>query len=251
MASDDRVLPGAAGITDEALCVLPTALPLHEASRVLVLAPHPDDECIGCGGLILRLRAMGVPVGVVLVSDGSGAGGLPPGADLVRQEEFRRALIQLGVAHHALLGFPDGGLQPDERLCDAVLREVTRFAPDWLVCPSAADVHRDHRAVAVAAQRAAQAHAGVHRLVQYETWAALPATHVLDITDVHPRKLAALAEHHTALAQRDYAGAATGLARYRGLLVEPQRPQAMAEAFLCTSRQSGFAWWPGWGRPID
>ena len=233
----------------EPLCALPQALPLHQAQRVLVFAPHPDDECIGCGGLLVRLVQMGVPVRVVLVTDGSGAGGLPAGAAEVRQQEFLASLQQLGVQDHGRLNFPDGELTASAPLFDAIADEVRRFAPHWVLCPSANDAHRDHRCVAQAAQQAALAQACVQTLLEYETWGALPATHVLDITEQFSTKMAALAEHRTALAQMDYAAATAGLARYRALLLAPARAGAAAEAYLCLTRATDFLWPPGWGRP--
>ena len=87
-------------------CPLPQALDLTQARKVLVFAPHPDDETLGCGGTLARL-ALHCPVKVVLVTDGSGAGGLPPGADTIRQAEFVRALAVLGVTDSAQLNQPD------------------------------------------------------------------------------------------------------------------------------------------------
>lgn len=237
------------GAAASALCTLPQVLPWQEARRALVFAPHPDDECIGCGGLIVRLAQAGVPVRVVLVTDGSGAGGLPPGAAASRQQEFRAALRRLGVVDHRELGFPDGGLEPAPALFDAVAAEVRDFAPDWLVGPSSADAHRDHRCVAEAVRRAAWRCPGVECVLEYEIWGPLPATHVLDITEQLPTKRAALAEHVTALAQMDYGEACVGMARYRGLLLPAPQPGAAAEAYLCTGRETRFRWPRGWGRP--
>jgi len=231
------------------LCVLPQLLPWSEARRVLVFAPHPDDECIGCGGLLVRLAQAGVPVRVVLVTDGSGAGGLPPGAELIRQQEFRASLQRLGVTNHSLLGFPDGGLTTSRALRDAVEREVQFFAPDWVIGPSAADAHRDHRCVAEVVRLAACACPGVDVVLEYEVWGPVPATHVLDITDQMATKLAALAEHVTALQQMDYTQACVGLARYRGLLLREPRPDGVAEAYVCTRRAARFRWPSGLGRP--
>ena len=112
---------------DGELCVLPEALPWPPASRVLVFAPHPDDEAIGCGGLIVRLVEAGVAVRVVLVTDGSGAGGLPPGAAQVRQREFLASLARLEVKDHAMLGFPDGELVAAAPLFEAVDAQVRSF----------------------------------------------------------------------------------------------------------------------------
>lgn len=224
-------------------------LPLAHARRVMVLAPHPDDECIGCGGLIVALRRRGVPVKVVLVSDGGGAGGLPPEAAAIRQREFDAALAQLGVVEQDKLGFIDGQLHAAEGLHGAVAAVVRGWSPNWLLAPTSADAHRDHRAVARAARAAAQAAATVEQLLEYEISTPVPASHVLDIAEFLPIKLRALAEHATALAHGRYVEAAEGLARYRALQLAAPRPGAAAEAYLLLERTGGYAWPPGTGAP--
>lgn len=224
--------------SDEPLCQLPAALPLALCRRALVLAPHPDDECIGCGGVIALLRQLQVPVRIVLVTDGSGAGGLPAGAGLTRQQEFLRAAARLGVDDTAMLGFPDGGLARDEALAQAVQQQLQAFAPDWVFAPTPADIHRDHRAVAWAAREGAAAVATVTDLWYYETWTPLPVTHVLDITAVMATKIAALSEHVTALACGNYIDGTRGLAAHRGLLLPTAaRPGAAGEGFFHVPRQ--------------
>lgn len=230
----------------EPLCELPARLELSEAQRVMAFVPHPDDESIGCGGALALLAAAAVPLRVVLVSDGSGAGALPPEAAGLRQEEFRAALRRLGVTNHGMLGFPDGNLVLDGAMRDAIGREVAAFEPTWIFAPSHADLHRDHRVVSAAVRHAALCTASVTRVCEYEVWSPLPLTHVLDITAVLDIKLAALAEHHTALACRDYLTGTAGLAKYRGLLLDGPQSGA-AEGFLCTTRDKGFKWARAWG----
>jgi LmbE family N-acetylglucosaminyl deacetylase len=104
----------------------PAALDVPEATRLLVIAPHPDDEVLGAGGLMQRVHATGGAVRVVYLTDGEG---YPEG---VRQEdhiqtptpqdylgygkqrrrEARAALVRLGLADafQTFLGFPDSGL---------------------------------------------------------------------------------------------------------------------------------------------
>lgn len=116
----------------------------------LVIAPHPDDETIGCGATIMQKTDAGTPVHVVIVGDG--------GADdrELREDECREACRRLGVADDAVefLAFPDGHLEEhtdeiDARLCDA----VARVAPADVFAPSAIDNHPDHRAVAAVVDR--------------------------------------------------------------------------------------------------
>lgn len=214
------------------LCALPAALPMAQARRVLVIAPHPDDETIGCGGAIALLRKAGVPVRVVLVSDGSGAGELPMGTAAARQHEFRAALQVLGVDDCVLLGLPDGRLAEVSDLAERILAQVVDYAPNWAFGPSLQDIHRDHRAVATALRAAVGHVGGACWLFEYETWSASAVDYVLDIGAVLDTKLSALRQHRTALACGPYLRAAEGLAHYRGLLLG--RPDGgVAEAFRC------------------
>ena len=128
----------------------------------LVVAPHPDDEVIGAFGLLRALRARGVRVRVLVVTDGAAS---HPGSarwprarlTLQRRRESRWALRRLGLAAGAVrsLGLPDGGLEREPAaLAHALGREVRRAAGlALLVGPAPDDDHADHRAVAVALAR--------------------------------------------------------------------------------------------------
>ena len=78
---------------------------------VLVLAPHPDDESLGCGGLIAAALAAGRRLGVVFLSDGAASHPGHPAAALraMREAEARAALTRLGAPDGAarFLGLPD------------------------------------------------------------------------------------------------------------------------------------------------
>jgi LmbE family N-acetylglucosaminyl deacetylase len=107
----------------------PSILDVNAGERLVVVAPHPDDETLGAGGLIQRVLARGGTVRVVLITAGDGyveavvheTGRLRPRpAEYVaygerRLREARRALRELGgdaIRAEHLLGFPDGGIEP-------------------------------------------------------------------------------------------------------------------------------------------
>src|SRR5438094_5533046 len=107
----------------------PTPLRVGTGERLLVVAPHPDDETLAAGGLIQRVLMRGGAVRVVLVTAGDGyieavshETGRPrprPAEYLAygerRLREARLALHELGgdvIRAEHLLGFPDGGLEP-------------------------------------------------------------------------------------------------------------------------------------------
>lgn len=210
-----------------ALCALPQPLDLTAARKVLVFAPHPDDESLGCGGTLARLASR-CQVKVVLVTDGSGAGDLPDGAGQIREEEFRRALGELGIDDMVMLGCPDGAFKLSAELKVTLGRLFSTYRPDWVFLPSPLDYHRDHVRISIALERMCRDCPTVTHLLFYEVWAPVPATHVVDITEVVGLKRAAIGQHVTALACADYLGAVEGLNRYRGLYLGRDR---LAEAF--------------------
>ena len=105
---------------------LPTAAPPTAAERLLIFSPHPDDETLGCGGLIQQVKAAGGKVRVVFLTNGDGfrvgverefrrLNALPQDYvrfAAVRQDETCRALAKLGVPRTDItfLGYPDRGL---------------------------------------------------------------------------------------------------------------------------------------------
>lgn len=153
------------------------ALDLTACTRAVVVAPHPDDEVLGVGGLLARLAAAGVPVEVVAVTDGDashpGSPTLGPTAlAAARRTESVAALRALGVpARTTRLGLPDGAVAAHE---DAVAEAVTAVlgpaagAGTWVLATWRGDGHPDHEATGRAAHRAATA-AGA-RLLEFPVW---------------------------------------------------------------------------------
>lgn len=196
-------------------------LDLRHCRRALVLAPHPDDEAIGCGGLLIRLQELGIATRVVLASDGSGAGELPEGTDAIRQAEFMASLGTLGRDLEAeLWRLPDGQLNAHEATLEAhMAAAIDAFDATLLIAPWPGDMHPDHAALGQAALTCHRRCPLAQGVLFFEVWSPLPATHLLDVTAEWPRKQAALGCHATALACGDYAHAMQGLAGYRSLLV--------------------------------
>ncbi len=123
----------------------------------LVLSPHPDDETLGAGGLIARLRGAGIPATIVAVTDGEGAYVNTQDLGDVRVLEQTEALRRLGVSGHMIhrLHLPDRHVSVYEnQLVELLLPLVT--AGMQLVAPWPRDFHPDHEAAGRAAARVAQ-----------------------------------------------------------------------------------------------
>jgi LmbE family N-acetylglucosaminyl deacetylase len=121
---------------------------------VLIIAPHPDDETLGIGGLIAAQERRGVDVVVAAVTDGENAYPNTPGLARLRQDEQISALTRLGVRNQNIIrfGLPDGGVASREQ------ELMERLAP--LICgdthvmaPWHGDFHPDHEACGRAAEK--------------------------------------------------------------------------------------------------
>jgi len=153
---------------------------MTEESRrrsALVLAPHPDDETLGCGGTILLKRSVDTAVTVCIATDGRGSGrpgDESPDAIVVRRaSETREACRRLGVDddHVRFLGYRDGELRRDhEELVDVLRGLVDELAPDDVFVPIAIDWHDDHKVLSAAARAAVHDLDDGPRVLAYPVW---------------------------------------------------------------------------------
>jgi LmbE family N-acetylglucosaminyl deacetylase len=146
-----------------------------QTHRVVVVAPHPDDEVLGAGGLICSARGLGLEVEVVAVTDGE-ASSVPAGTggrtDLgrLRRQESTAALTRLGWPRPTIsrLGLPDGSVTAHQSELEEALADRMHPADLW-VAPWSGDGHPDHDACGLATMRAA-ARTGA-RVLGYLVWA--------------------------------------------------------------------------------
>lgn len=188
------------------------------AARVLVLAPHPDDEVFGCGGSAHLHAQAGARVDVVVVTDGGGAG-----EQAVREAESRRACAVLGLPEPQFWGLKDRALARAPSADFATLRQrleqcLREGSHELVYAPSPWEVHPDHRAVAAAVAEAVLARRAQGQAlswVAYEVGAPLWPTHLVDITAVRGLKRQAMEQFASQLAERDYAQHIEALNRFR------------------------------------
>jgi LmbE family N-acetylglucosaminyl deacetylase len=142
------------------------------SERVLVLAAHPDDQVLGCGGVMARYAAQANTVGVLIATRGA--------PDLYSEDyvagvrrETRAAHEVLNVSFCEQLDFlaPKLDTVPGHALADEFLRVFRTFHPTILYVPHRGDIHGDHQAVYQAALVAARPINGcsVRRILSYET----------------------------------------------------------------------------------
>ncbi|MFD2784810.1 PIG-L deacetylase family protein [Hymenobacter rubripertinctus] len=149
----------------------------------VVVAPHPDDESLGCGGLLALLARAGVPGWCVLVSDGTmshpDSVKFPARArQLLREQELQLALAELGLPPGNLtpLGLPDGrvpgpGTPEGAAAVEDLVEIFQRQQPATILCPWRRDPHPDHRATSQLVRAALATLTSPPRLLEYIVWA--------------------------------------------------------------------------------
>jgi len=143
--------------------------------RALILAPHPDDESLGCGGLIAAACAAGVPPAVVILTDGAAshpdsASHPPARLAALREAEARAALTILGLPEEKIffLREPDTKLAVHSAIIDRLAGIAAEQKCGVVIGPWAGDPHCDHEAAAMIAE--AVAIRGSLRLLSYPVW---------------------------------------------------------------------------------
>ncbi len=222
------------------------------STTVAVVAAHPDDEVLGCGGTLARMANEGASVHVLLMGDGEGSRAshsgdpIDPRRIAARNAAAEAACRVLGCASVALLALPDNRLDGLELL--DVIKHIEvflqRYRPETLFTHHAGDVNVDHRVVhdAVVAACRPQPDYPLNELLFFEVpssteWRPAGSAQsfspnwFVDISATLPKKLEALRSYETELRAFPHPRslkAVTALAQWRGATVGVDA----AEAFV-------------------
>ncbi|NUM88968.1 MAG: PIG-L family deacetylase [Bdellovibrionales bacterium] len=141
--------------------------------KILVVAPHGDDEVLGCGGAILRDASEGAEVHWALVTGVTASNGYAVEVEGERAAELRKVRRLLGISALHELNFPPARLEglPMGKLIDALGAVVRMIAADEVYLPFWGDAHSDHRVVFEAGASATKwfRYPSVRRVLCYET----------------------------------------------------------------------------------
>ena len=199
----------------------PTLLVAPPRGSVLVLAPHADDESLGCGGAIVLHHRQGDRVKVVFATDGAAGDPLGHYRDCdyreLRRAEARRAASILGIDELTFWDNPDGKLAEAHDLSERVRALLTTDRPDIVYRPSTLEIHPDHRALGVGVEEALRQYRPTCGDFCYEIWATVQPTHALDITAVWDLKRKAVEQYESQLRYNDLIYMGAGLNAYRTL----------------------------------
>jgi LmbE family N-acetylglucosaminyl deacetylase len=205
-------------------------------AKVIVLAPHMDDEVLGCGGTIARHVIAGSDVQVIFLTDGRRGGGGVHSPDAaaeivsVRKAEARRAAQVLGVGALSFLDAEDSRLGSDTHVSMRLREILVREKPDIVYLPFFIEAHPDHRAANTVLSSAILGTSLQFECRGYEVWTPLFANSVVRIDDTIDAKRRAMECYRSQLAETDYLRCINGLNAYRAMSFGTRTAQ-FAEAF--------------------
>jgi len=214
----------------------------YAGKSILVVAPHPDDEIIGCGGVLAQLKQrVGSVIHVLYVTDGSATvalGEAPEGIRrTVRLREARHVAEQLGVASATFWKEPDGELRCSPRLVTRMRDELNRLRPALILVPFCDDPHADHLAVnRILAEALETSNDTTPEVLAYEVWTLVPANRYRKIDAEYSFKMRMLMCYQTAMKAIDYVQQCQGLGVYRAWVLAGHK--GFAEAFLLMDGQA-------------
>jgi LmbE family N-acetylglucosaminyl deacetylase/glycosyltransferase involved in cell wall biosynthesis len=221
-----------------------------DGSPVLVLAPHADDEVFGCGATLVQAREAGAEVRVVVLTNGE-AQGEPE----VRRREALRAAEILGLPEYVFWELADRSLRPRDPALTKRLRDLLLgVRPRVLLVPSPAEVHPDHRALALlvygllqTADPGTDLHVALQgtRLAAYEVTPVLRPNLLVDVGGQWEKAVKAAEAYESQLEHRPYAEVMDGMARARSISLpaEVRRAQAFHVVDMRFIRTHSVAEW--------
>jgi N-acetylglucosamine malate deacetylase 1 len=204
------------------------------SGRILVFAPHPDDEIAGPGGILARHQQLGDQVRVIVTTDGTN--GDPDGQrtaeeiSALRRRESRAGLAVLGIEDVHYWGFPDGQVltEADLQKGTALAQDaIADFAPDVVYMPWENDGHPDHHALYVVVTRAIEqlqslpSAAPIARkllALGYEVWNTMIPDVIVDTTETAELKRQAMLAHASQIQYVQFDRCLLGLSAYRAMV---------------------------------
>ena len=189
--------------------------------RILVLSPHPDDESIGCGGVLHQHVKSGDQVHTLFLTSGERGGhGMSPELTLqTRESEAQEAAEILGYRSLEFWRVPNGKLTSSASLAKRLTQKVKTFKPDIIYVTHDKEQHPEHRAAARLVRKSLQSipKSKAPVVLMYEVWTPLQRMdHIVDITSVVEVKRLAIQAHRCQCAVMAFDEAIIGLNRYRG-----------------------------------
>jgi LmbE family N-acetylglucosaminyl deacetylase len=195
--------------------ICPERLELNNSYKCLLLAPHPDDETMGCGGLLLKHPDI---FDVFCLTDGR-YGGYNQSNDEIaatRKLEFEKAMDKIDLSNYRMLGIEDRKLINNYPAFEDI--DVKEY--DYIFIPNYFDQHKDHKAVTILLQKLLKnkSYKKDLKIAFYEVWSPITIPNFyLDISDIIEKKESLIDIYQSQTKHVDFKTGIKSLNSYRGM----------------------------------
>jgi N-acetylglucosamine malate deacetylase 1 len=220
--------------------------------KIIVIAPHPDDETLGVGGTLLRHKMEGDEIAWLIMTNISTKEGWGRERVNIRQSEIEKVSNKYNFDATYKLDFPTTRLDqiPISIMVESVSKVILSFQPDTVYLPNRSDIHSDHRItfnVAMACTKTFR-FPSISRILMYETISEtefIPAISegqftpntFVDISDYMEKKIDIMKVYSSEMMDYPQPRSVTtiqSLARVRGSRISKQAAEAFQLIFDCS-----------------
>lgn len=198
-------------------------LEIKPNDKCLIIAPHADDESIGCGGILLKYPQN---CEVVVLTDGGKGGGNDSEEAIIktRLKELQQTMAFAKIKNYRNLMIKDREVAKNLDKIDTL--NLKQY--DYIFVPNGYEMHIDHRPILARVKKILRFWQKT-KIISYEVWSPIPNPNLyFDITDIVEQKRELISHYKSQIKHNDYANKAISLNHYRGLRVG----LGYAEAFL-------------------
>ncbi|MBI4135754.1 PIG-L family deacetylase [Candidatus Uhrbacteria bacterium] len=206
----------------------PVVMECPQGKRILVLAPHPDDDVFGAGGVLIRSIAAGAKVKTVCITGGEQAGEDETAA--VREKETRQAAEVL-KNEVEFWQYPARTWRVEEKIKDRLRAIVAQWKPDTIFLPFLADDHEDHRRTSELWYQTFKDASLSCEVWAYQVYSTVLPNVVVDVTEVMEDKLRLVRMHKSQMQKRDWVHYIKGLNAFNVRWLKTREPR-YAETFF-------------------
>jgi len=193
----------------------PVNFELFTDDKCLLLAPHPDDETMGCGGLLLKYPNN---FDIVCLTDGQHGGYNQTGEEIAvaRKAEFEKAMDKIGILNYCMLNIQDRKLIHNYTVFENI--NIDKY--DYIFIPNYFDQHKDHKAVTILLQKLLRSsnHKKNLKIAFYEVWSPITIPNFyINISDVIEKKEALIDVYKSQTKYVNFKNGIKSLNSYRGM----------------------------------
>jgi len=204
----------------------PLEMSVPKANKIIIIAPHTDDEILGPGGTLIKCLMLNKSVTVIYLSSGK---------PIVQNNKDAKEISRKLGFNSVFLDFPLGDFPITEDSISIIAQEINKVHPKAIFLPFLFDDHDDHRRASELIFNVSKVHQKLFSNIEiwgYQVYTSLPLNVVVDITDVVDKKEELIRLYRAQAKVRDWANYSIGLNAYNSRFLKTGSKKSFAENFF-------------------